>query len=90
MKEELERRFDVTLPIDHKKGKGIAILQCKMCGGTQILPRPFADFLLEDVKRDAVADFKKWDEVLLQSYGERKFIPLAMTQEEVYSRSGEN
>lgn len=59
-------------------------------GGTQVLPRPFADFLLEDVKRDAVADFKKWDEVLLQSYGERKFIPLAMTQEEVYSRSGEN
>ncbi|MEY8265604.1 hypothetical protein AALA79_04415 [Lachnospiraceae bacterium 64-25] len=42
------------------------------------------------MKRDAVADFKKWDEVLLQSYGERKFIPLAMTQEEVYSRSGEN
>lgn len=59
-------------------------------GETQILPRPFAEFLLEDAKQDAVADFKKWDEVLYQSYGERKFIPLAMTQEEVYSRSGEN
>ncbi|MDE5907234.1 MAG: hypothetical protein K2H52_00580 [Lachnospiraceae bacterium] len=27
------------------------------------------------MKQDAVADFKKWDEVLYQSYGERKFIP---------------
>lgn len=51
-----------------------------------ILPDPFLQFLLAEPKRDAAADFAEWDRVLLESYGERKFIPLAMTEEEIYSK----
>ena len=58
--------------------------------GEKILPEPFLKFLMQEPEPDAMADFSKWDRVLLESYGERKFIPLAMAEEEVYSRSGEN
>lgn len=54
------------------------------------LPEPFRRFLLQPPARNARADFAKWDRVLSESYGERKFIPLSMTEEEIYSRSGEN
>lgn len=53
------------------------------------LPEPFRRFLLQPPEPDARADFAKWDRVLAESYGERKFIPLSMTEEEIYSRSGE-
>lgn len=53
------------------------------------LPEPFRDFLLQPPEPDAPADFAKWDKALTESYGERKFIPLTMTEEEIYSRSGD-
>ncbi len=54
-----------------------------------LLPEPFRRFLLQPPEPDARADFAKWDRVLTESYGERKFIPLTMTEEEIYSKSGE-
>lgn len=54
-----------------------------------LLPGPFRNFLLSGPEENARADFKKWDQVLIESYGERKFIPLSMTEEEIYSRSRE-
>ena len=42
---------------------------------------------VENCEENARADFSKWDKVLEKSYGERKFIPLAMTEEEIYARS---
>lgn len=51
------------------------------------LPEPFRQFLLHAPEKDARTDFAKWDKTLMESYGERKFIPLAMTEEEVYSQS---
>lgn len=53
-----------------------------------LLPEPFRLFLLKSPERDALADFAKWDQILEASYGERKFIPLPITEEEIYSRSG--
>ena len=53
------------------------------------LPEPFRRFLLEPPEPDARADFAKWDRVLTDSYGERKFIPLSMTEEEIYSREAD-
>lgn len=50
-----------------------------------LLPKAFEDFLVLGPDHSAQADFKKWDKVLLESYGERKFIPLSMTEEEIYS-----
>lgn len=49
------------------------------------LPEPFRRFLLQPPESDARADFARWDKVLAESYGERKFIPLSMTEEEIYS-----
>lgn len=57
--------------------------------GNVLMPHPFRDFLVSGPKANARADFQKWDQVLLDSYGERKFIPLSVTEDEVYSRSGE-
>ncbi len=54
-----------------------------------LLPKPFWDFLLDRPEHTPKADFARWDRVLLSSYGERKFIPLAMTEEEIYSRTCE-
>lgn len=54
------------------------------------LPEPFRRFLLQPPESDARTDFAKWDRVLTESYGERKFIPLSLTEEEIYSRSGES
>ena len=53
------------------------------------LPDPFRHFLLEPPEADARKDFAKWDRVLTESYGERKFIPLSMTEEEIYSREAD-
>lgn len=57
--------------------------------GSTLLPDSFRNFLLSGPEENARADFKKWDQVLMESYGERKFISLSMTEEEIYSRSGE-
>jgi len=51
------------------------------------LPKPFRQFLLDPPEHTPKADFAKWDRTILASYGERKFIPLDMTEEEIYSRS---
>ncbi len=55
-----------------------------------ILPRPFLQFLCKEPKPDARSDFRYWDSVLEKSYGERKFIPLDMTEEEIYGREIRN
>lgn len=54
-----------------------------------IIPEPFCRFLVQKAEKSAKADFAKWDRVLLESYGERKFIPLAISEEDVYSRPGD-
>lgn len=53
----------------------------------KILPKPFRDFLIKEAEKSAAKDFAKWDRVLTASYGERKFIPLPVTEEEIYSKS---
>ena len=53
----------------------------------KLLPQAFREFLLREPKRDAMEDFAEWDKVLEQSFGERKFIPLKITKEEIYSRT---
>lgn len=52
----------------------------------KLLPQPFLQFLLEEPKKNAFDDFAKWDKVLEASYGERKFISLSISQEEIYSK----
>ncbi len=52
-----------------------------------LLPKAFEKFLLDKPKADAKADFAEWDKVLEKSYGERKFIPLDITKEEIYSQT---
>lgn len=51
----------------------------------RLLPEPFREFLLGNPRLPARKDFALWDEVLLASYGERKYIPLPVTQEQLYS-----
>lgn len=53
----------------------------------QAVPEPFRRFLLQEPEKSSRADFAKWDKALLESYGERKFIPLAVAEEEIYMRS---
>ena len=54
---------------------------------SKLLPKAFLEFLLQSPKKDAMEDFAEWDRVLEKSYGERKFIPLDITKEEIYSRA---
>lgn len=52
-----------------------------------ILAPAFRRFLLNAPKGNAIEDFAEWDKVLEKSFGERKFIPLEITKEEIYSRT---
>lgn len=52
-----------------------------------LLPKAFRDFLTGRPKADARKDFAEWDKALEKSFGERKFIPLSISEEEIYSRS---
>ncbi len=51
-----------------------------------VLPKDFQKFLTEKGKDNAVDDFKEWDTVLIKSYGERRFIPLKIKEEIIYSK----
>lgn len=51
-----------------------------------LLPEPFLEFLQKKPEATAGADFAKWDRVLKRSYGERKFIPLSVTEAEIFSQ----
>lgn len=56
----------------------------------KLLPEPFKKFLTGDCKANAREDFALWDNVLEKSYGQRKFIPLSITEEEIYGRNIKN
>lgn len=50
-----------------------------------VLPKAFRSFLTGKCQKNAFEDFKEWDKVLIESYGERKFIPLHVKEEIIYS-----
>lgn len=49
-------------------------------------PKPFADFLRSTPASNAYDDFAHWDEVLIQSYGERKFVTMDTDDEQIYGK----
>ena len=53
---------------------------------TDGVPKPFADFLRSEPESNAYDDFAKWDEVLIQSYGERRFISMDTDDEQIYGK----
>ncbi len=77
--------------------EGIRLAAAKLLGcegreglrGKTLLPEPFCKFLEDAPEGSAAADFARWDRVLEASYGERRFIPLSVTKEEIYSKGGE-
>ncbi|MCR4760497.1 MAG: hypothetical protein K5705_09570 [Oscillospiraceae bacterium] len=50
------------------------------------IPKPFADFLKSEPESNAYDDFAKWDEVLIKSYGERKFITMDTDDAQIYGK----
>ncbi len=53
---------------------------------TDDIPKPFADFLKSEPESNAYDDFAKWDDVLIRSYGERKFITMDTDDEQIYGK----
>ena len=53
---------------------------------TQDIPKPFADFLKGVPETNAYDDFSYWDKVLIESYGERKFLTMDTDDEEIYGK----
>ena len=53
---------------------------------TEDVPQAFADFLNLPPKDTAYEDFALWDSVLLQSYGERRFITMQTDEAAVYGK----
>lgn len=49
------------------------------------LPTPFKDWLNQASSDDAVKEFVNWNDVLLSSFGKRKFIELDISEKEIYS-----
>lgn len=48
------------------------------------LPRPYANFLRLPAAESAIDDYTKWQQVLLDSYGKRRFLELALTSADLY------
>lgn len=53
---------------------------------TDDIPKPFADFLKSEPESNAYDDFSFWDDVLIKSYGERKFITMDTDDEKIYGK----
>lgn len=64
----------------------------KLCGEANInkfrcldfVPDGMKDFLTAGSSEDAIEEFEKWEIALKQSFGPRKFIPLSVTETEIY------
>jgi hypothetical protein len=50
------------------------------------LPQPFADFIKGAPESNAYDDFALWDEVLIKSYGERRFVNMDTDDEQIYGK----
>ena len=50
------------------------------------LPQPFADFLRGAPESNAYDDFALWDDVLIKSYGERRFMTMDTDDEQIYGK----
>jgi hypothetical protein len=53
---------------------------------TDDVPKPFADFLRSAPLSNAYEDFGYWDDVLIKSYGERKFINMETDDQQIYGK----
>ncbi len=53
---------------------------------TDDIPKPFADFLKSEPESNAYDDFAKWDDTLIRSYGERKFITMDTDDAQIYGK----
>lgn len=49
---------------------------CRKLSLDDTIPKPFVRFLTGGSGSDAYEEFSKWDKALMDSYGERKFIPM--------------
>ncbi len=50
------------------------------------VPKALADFINGKPASNAYDDFARWDEMLIKAYGERKFMNLSVTDEQVYKQ----
>lgn len=50
------------------------------------LPKAFAEFIRSAPRSNAYDDFAFWDEVLIQSYGERRFVTMDTDDEHIYGK----
>ena len=48
------------------------------------IPKPMKDFLIYPASDNAIDDYKRWREVLKESFGPRKFINFDITSEQLY------
>lgn len=82
--------FDI-MPVKEKSEKISTFktdIECiKLIGRTlnrKNLPKPFEKWLNEAASIDAYKEFDKWNKVLLDSYGVRKFILLEISEKDIY------
>lgn len=50
------------------------------------IPKPFVTFITDSSTGDAKKEFELWDHTLEASYGERKFIPMELSEEDIYHK----
>lgn len=53
---------------------------------TEDIPKPFADFLRSEPESNAYDDFARWDDTLIRSYGERRFITMDTYDGQIYGK----
>jgi len=75
---------------DHECIRNIAVT---LLGGANMLhsgqisiPKPMNGWLSAGSSEDAFEEFERWNQVLTDSWGERKFIKLKVTEREIYKK----
>jgi hypothetical protein len=59
---------------------------CRKLAEDTKVPKSIVDFLISGSSDNALKELKTWDKVLESAYGERKFIELEVTPEQIYER----
>lgn len=70
---------DSTTDLESVKAIGRQLLD-----GTENVPKSFQKWLYAGCCDSALQEMERWDKVILDSYGERKFVEMKLTEKEVY------
>lgn len=89
IKAKNEKKADAGTDLEAIKLLGRELLggdNCRLLKERRDIPRAFTEFLISGSLGNAFEELEKWDKTLKLAYGERRFVEMKVTQEDIYKR----